>query len=121
MDRHTTLPEEDVRKLEKLLRAVEVFRELETSLPLSYVAAFLNVAISPDKGVSEYARDLGVAQPVASRVLLEIGKKARYGGEGLGLIDQDFAPNDLRTKHAYLTPKGVKLVRKLTLALGRDI
>lgn len=119
MDR-TALPEEAVKKFERLTRAIEVFREFDAGFPTSYAVAFLYVAMEQGKGVSEYARDMGVVQPVASRVLLEIGAKSRSGGEGLGLIEQDFAPNSLRSKQLFLTAKGRQLARKLELALGRD-
>ncbi len=113
------LPTDEALKIERLINAMEVFREYDTAFPMSYAVAFLMVALKPGKGSSDYARDLGLAQAVTSRLMLEIGKKSRHGGEGLGLIDSLPDPNDLRARKNFLTPKGKTLYRKILAALGR--
>lgn len=120
-DRFAELPEDEVNRLEALTRAIEVFREVDSAFPASYMAAFLMVAIKPGLGTSEYARRLGMLQPVASRILLEIGQKARTGEPGLGWIDGVSDLQDMRTKRMFVTPKGRAVLRKLNTALGKSL
>jgi DNA-binding MarR family transcriptional regulator len=118
-DKFTELPDDEAIKVERLLRAVEIFREFDTAFPASYVAAFLYVALQPGKGPSEIGEALGVAQAAASRLVLEIGQKSRHGGEGLGLVDSVPDPHDLRARKLFLTKKGRQLLSRLLVALGR--
>jgi DNA-binding MarR family transcriptional regulator len=119
VDRFAELPEEDYLKLVRTINAIEVFREFDTAFPASYMVALLLVATKPGKGSSDYAKDLGVAQAVASRLMLEIGQKSRRGGEGLGLIDSISDPMDLRQRQVFLTPKGKQVIKKILRVLGR--
>lgn len=107
----------DATHIRRMMKLIEAFRQVEPSMPTSYVAAFLAVAYEPGQGVTKYARDLGVIVPVASRILLEIGKKARMGGPGYGLVDSVQATNDLRAWNYYLTPRGVKLLDHIVALL----
>ena len=108
-DRYASPSDDDQRRLTRLIAIFQIMRDINPTLPVSYAQAFLAVALSPGQGPAHYAKALGVVQPVASRTLLEIGKKARTGGPGLGLVDSQQDPVDLRTLHYYLTPKGRSL------------
>jgi hypothetical protein len=57
------------------------------ALAAAPLAAFLTVARHPGLGPTGYAKLLGTIQPIMSRILLEIGRKARAREEGLGLVD----------------------------------
>lgn len=118
-DKFAELPDDECIKVERLLRAIDVFREFDTAFPASYMAAFLLVALHPGKGSTDYARKLGSAQAVASRLMLEIGPKRRTGEPGLGLIGSEPDTKDLRIRRAFLTPKGKALLRKLMVAMGK--
>jgi hypothetical protein len=87
------------------------------SFPAPYIDAFLAVCLEPGKGSSGYAPDIHAAQPTASRVLLEIGPKARERSEGLGLVDKSLSPTDYRTHEYFLTPKGRQLMQELIRTL----
>jgi DNA-binding MarR family transcriptional regulator len=113
MDKYTKLLLEDAEKVEALIRVIDIFREYDTAFPASYIAAFLLVAMNPGKGSSEYARDLGLAQAVTSRLMLEIGQKSRTGEEGLGLLDSSPDGQDLRVRRVFLTNKGRGLLRRV--------
>jgi DNA-binding MarR family transcriptional regulator len=119
-DRFVELNEEDEIAVERLRRAVDVFREIDTALPASYLAAFLLVAARPGGSTTEYAAEMGQAQAVTSRILLEIGKKSRTGNPGHELVDSDAHPDDLRRRRVFLTPKGRRLLRKVVDAVRRN-
>lgn len=116
-DKFAELPDDESLRMERLLRAIEIFREFDTAFPASYMAAFLYVALRPGKGPSEIGESLGVAQAAASRLVLEIGQKSRHGGEGLGLVDSVPDPADMRARKLFLTAKGRQLLRRLLLAM----
>jgi DNA-binding MarR family transcriptional regulator len=119
MDKYTKLLLEDAEKVEALIRVIDIFREYDTTFPASYIAAFLLVAMKPGKGSSEYARDLGLAQAVTSRLMLEIGQKSRTGEEGLGLLDSSPDGQDLRVRRVFLTNKGRGLLRRVLAAMKK--
>jgi hypothetical protein len=82
MARLHTLTDNQRKALRRVRRIVELFRNIEPRIPSSYMDAFLSVALKPGGGPTDYARDLGTSQPLASRVLLEIGMlKSRNQGD----------------------------------------
>lgn len=107
------LNDDDARALRKLKRAIESFRALDPRMPTSYVDAFLSVCLEPGKGPTDYAQDMGTIQPIASRVLLEIGGKARLREESLELVDRQVSDASLRNQEYFLTPKGRQLMNQL--------
>jgi hypothetical protein len=107
------LTDEEQTSLAKLKRSIELFRELESRIPSSYIDAFLAVALDPGKGPTAYAKAMNTIQPIASRALLEIGPKARQKEESLGLVDRQVSALSLRDQEYFLTPKGRKLLRDL--------
>lgn len=119
IDKYAELPEGEALQVERLARVIDIFREFDTAFPASYIAAFLLVAVKPGYGSTDYARDLGLAQAVTSRLMLEIGQKRRTGEDGLGLIDSASDGKDLRVRRAFLTPKGKALLRRIMLAMGK--
>ena len=105
------------RAADRAFRMVKAFREVDSKMPSSYLAAFLAVALKPGYGPTEYAKELGTIQPIASRILLEIGAQPRGGMQGLGLVDRRASAESLRNQEYYLTPKGRALLRKIAAAL----
>ena len=104
---------DDARILRRLSRVNGAFRSVSTSMPCSYVAAYLAVALKPGLGVTDYGNAIGIVQPIMSRILLEIGQKSRNGGEGLGLLDSRRDPTDFRQHQVFLTPKGKMLLNQI--------
>jgi hypothetical protein len=66
--------ENDAKELEKIAKIIDAFRHVDSKIPSSYMAAFLRVALEPGRGPTEYAQKLNTRQPIASRILLEMGK-----------------------------------------------
>ncbi len=106
------------RTIARLAASITVFRELDPAIPSGYILAFLAVARQPGRGVSDIAQELGMLRPVCSRILLEIGQKARTGGEGLGLVESVASHEDLRAVHYRLTSKGKGLLNKVLNRMG---
>lgn len=107
------LSEAEAKALIKARRLVEAFRKVDHKIPASYIAAYLAVALEPSKGPTHYAKVLGTIQPIASRMLLEIGPKARHKDEPLGLVDKDVSPHSLRDHEYFLTLRGKALMQEI--------
>jgi DNA-binding MarR family transcriptional regulator len=104
----------------KLEHVIDAFRKIDTAMPSSYMRMFLAIARKPGYGSSVYARELGMVQPVASRIILELGQKTRSGGPGYELLDSDIDEEDFRLKRTYLTAKGQELYREIVGIYGRE-
>lgn len=117
-DRFAEPSEDDAQLISRGLDLVQAFRAVEPAMPTSYMAAFLIVALKPGLGVARYADELGMIRPIASRILLEIGKKTRTGGPGLGLVDSVQSSEDLRYFNYFLTADGRRLLAKVLAILG---
>ena len=76
----------DKRIIQSLLLALEPVSNLRGPVPLRLVTAFLTVATNEGKGVSEYARCLGIHRATTFRFIHELTDRSRHGGPGLGLI-----------------------------------
>jgi DNA-binding MarR family transcriptional regulator len=111
--RYEAPSKDDAAKINRLLNATQAIRAQMPSMPSSYVAAFLAVALKPGQPVSEYARDIGTIQPIMSRILLEIGQKSRQRDNPLALVDSAPDPNDLRVSRYHLTAKGRTLLQQV--------
>lgn len=93
-------------------------RRLGSRLTANQIAAFLAVAEKPGLGPTEYAMGLGLLQPTASRLLLDVGPKQRNGA-GYHLVDRQGDPESLRQIRYYLTPEGHELAEKLASIVNR--
>ncbi len=112
-----SMPDEEKDELRKLLHAIEIMEELRKTMPLRYVKAFLLVALEEGEGVTEYAKQAGVALGVMSRHLLDIGDRNRHMKAGFGLVTQRTDPLELRKHQVMLTDKGKALAHRLARVL----
>lgn len=112
----------DARRLKALMNIVRLFRDVSNVLPVSYMQAFLAVAMRPGLGVTDYCDDVETIAPIMSRILLHLGSKERgkeQGESGFQLIESAPDPANLRRKRTYLTPKGNLLLKSLYKELAR--
>lgn len=121
IERFAPLSAEDIRIVEQMERFVDAFRVIRDGImPSSYIRTFLAVAKEPGHGSSIYARKLGMVHAVASRILLELGQKTRWGGPGLMLLDTEVDSADRRIKRIFLTPAGQALFREVLGIYGTE-
>lgn len=114
--KHRLVHKDDIT-LNRLASALDILLAINPKMPLTYARAFVEVARNPGKGPTVYGLAMNMAQPVASRVLLEIGPNTRHRDQPDHLVDWTFAAHSLREKEYYLTPKGHTLMRELLRAL----
>lgn len=114
------LSDDERRVLRKVHKLIKRFRDEDTRIPSSYMEAFTAVAAEPGKGPTGYAEDMATIQPIASRILLEIGPKARQRPSALELVDRQQKPDNWREQEYFLTPKGRKLMKDIIRIMGED-
>ncbi len=102
-----------------LLWALKPLSNLRSSIPLPYVTIFLMVALEEGKGVNAYAREMGIHRSAMSRYLRDIGKRARNGGPGLGLVTVEDHPTDVKRSQVFLTAKGRSIAKQVLQQLRR--
>lgn len=90
-----------------------------TPLSLSMILTFLTVATKEGRTVKEVSGITGVTQSATSRLLMDLSRRNKFGGVGLGLIEQRADDHDPRYMRNYLSEPGRALVRKWS-AIGRS-
>ena len=119
MSRFDQVPDDEKATSIKMRQAVELFFELNTTMPLQYVTAFLAVAGNEGLTVTEYAKKLGISPSLMTRHMADIGERNRYHEPGYGLVEAYGEAKDRRTKRSRLTAKGQHLVGRLSDALAK--
>jgi hypothetical protein len=107
----------DAGLLDRGMNFLQALRTAEPTMPINYAVTFLAVAMDPGHGSAHYGRRLGYIQAVMSRMLLEIGPKARNGNTGLELVDAQTNHADLRERNYFLTSKGHALLATILKTL----
>jgi hypothetical protein len=102
----------DKRIIQSLLLALEPLSNLRGNpVKLRLVTAFLAVASNEGKGLSEYARCLGIHRATISRFIYELADRSRYGGPGLGLITIYKVSGRAGRQEILLTKRGHAVAR----------
>jgi DNA-binding MarR family transcriptional regulator len=84
-----------------------------TPMSLSMALTFLTVATREGKTVKDIHQITGLTQSSTSRLLMDLSRRNKFGGVGLGLIEQRVDDNDTRYMRNYLSETGRALVRKM--------
>lgn len=108
--------------LERMFRAMELFRSVYPAPSGQLIEAFLVVASNPDGTVTQgdVARALGCAAGQASGLLGKLSGNARFG-ENLALVDIQVDPTDARQRLHRLTRRGRELATTMAQTLrGRE-
>ena len=107
--------------VQTLLHALKPLSNLRgsRSVPLSFVTAFLMVALDEGRGVNAYARAMGIDRRKMSRYLRDIGSKSRNGGCGLGLVVIEPHPDHPQRTQVFLTGEGRAIGNAVFEQLGR--
>jgi DNA-binding MarR family transcriptional regulator len=101
------LNEQGRAALNSLAPAIQPFRDIsKTSIPASGIAAFCLIAMREGRSMSDCARVSGVGQMAMSRTVQDMLAVNRYGGIGLGLVEQRSGLHNGRSVTVHLTAKG---------------
>src|SRR5262249_35233403 len=99
---------------------MEAFRAIRRTMPLQHAYAFLLVALEEGRGVSEYAKRVGVTQAVMTRILFSLGSSSQGRAPGYGLVQQAIDPKDSRRTQTFLSIKGRVLMHEIVRLMRSD-
>lgn len=107
----------------KALQALEIFRALDTDMPIGEAVAFLLIALGETKDgggltVTEVGQQGGFSLASASRHMKSLNKIDRYGKAGHELVIDPRDPKDDRRKVLKLTHKGRTILNQIEAAIG---
>lgn len=108
--------EEQLTLINQLLRSLDPFFKLRTTMPARCVQAYLLVAQKEGLTVTELAKKADLPVTTMSRNLLDMGDRNRYFEEGAGLVEGKDNLFNRREKLYSLTPKGRALLASITKA-----
>ena len=103
-------------EMNKLLKAMELFRSHDPEMPAQVISVFLYIASHDDcSKVQLQDKDVGLNMPSASasRNTDWLSHKHRLGKSGLNWVIKYRDPTDLRKQIMKLSPQGVLLVKQL--------
>lgn len=101
-------------EVERAIRALEIFRDLDRTMPLSEVLTFLLTAADTDGDTTQQglADAAGTTLSSINRHILHLSKYDRNKGPGLELISQVVSPTNFSKKERRLTPKGIRVLER---------
>lgn len=108
--------EEQTALINQMLKSLDPFFKLRTTMPARCVQAYLLVAQKEGLSVSELAKKADLPITTMSRNLLDMGDRNRYFEEGAGLVEGKDNIFNRREKLYSLTPKGRALLASITKA-----
>lgn len=111
------------QNLSMLFRITEALRAtLDPIVPLSVAAGFLFVAVNEGCTQKDVQIALGINQTGASRIMLALSENEPLRGRGqYGLVKAVPNADDRRLNCLFLTPKGKRIVEKLSLYVDIDM
>jgi len=98
---------------DRLMRALEVFRELDPDMPIQYALSFLTLARNPGLSIRDLSERLGIAQSSASRNVAALSEWHSFRKPGHNLIKAKEDPRERRRKIVTPTKKGEALLTRL--------
>jgi DNA-binding MarR family transcriptional regulator len=103
-------------EMEKLLKAMELFRSHDPEIPAQVISVFLYIASHDDcSKVQLQDKEVGLNMPSASasRNTDWLSHKHRLGKRGLNWVIKYRDPTDMRKQIMKLSPQGTLLVKQL--------
>jgi DNA-binding MarR family transcriptional regulator len=109
---------DDIRAKAKALRlALEPFRDVRPVMSINRLIAFLRIAESEGKSITEYAQDAGVSNTAMVNELIRLSSKLIHDQRGPDLLERRGDPNDPRIMAVNLTEKGRALLARALAAV----
>jgi DNA-binding MarR family transcriptional regulator len=100
-------------KIERQMKAIRLFRDLDDDITAVHIDFFFHVARSEGRCLAEVALAAGVKQSAASQYFLKLSAYRNKGREGLGLLHSVRNPFNQRQKLLMLTSLGESLLDRL--------
>lgn len=89
-------------------------------ISLAIILTLLLVSKNEGRTVRELAKVADVSPSAMSRILADLSSENKWGGQGLGLIEQRVDEKDSRFMRSYLSVQGRALIRTIAAAVDRS-
>lgn len=103
----------------RMIEAVNAFRDVHPDMTLNQVVVMLLVASRPGITQRQIMEETGLADSSTSRIIGILGKWGNRGTKPLNLIDVVYDEADRRVRTYTITPTGRKLLEKVMAALTK--
>jgi len=97
--------------------ALEAFRDVRPVISVNRLIAFLRIAESEGKSITEYAQDAGASNTVMVNELIRLSSKLSNDQPGPDLVERRQDPHDPRIMAVNLTEKGRALLARSLAAV----
>jgi DNA-binding MarR family transcriptional regulator len=115
----STQERDSISKVHAALLPIIKLATRTSPISLSLILTLLLVAKHEGKTVVELSKMSGLNPSATSRLLADLSHKNKFGGTGLGLINQRVDDFDARYMRSYLSEKGRALVRQIAGEMDR--
>jgi DNA-binding MarR family transcriptional regulator len=103
--------------LGRLLRSLEVFRNIDKDMTLGSMVSLVQVSLNEGMSITELSRQTGDLLATTSRYVQALGDLRHDRKPGASLIDSHIDPLNFRKKVLRLTPSGRQRVNQLADAV----
>lgn len=100
-------------KTDKILSAIEMFRELGKEMQVNQISCFLYIARYEGLTVNDLSKKTGFSHSQTSRIVTALSVNPYQDKPGLALVEKAEAYKDMRNRVITLTPKGRDLVNRI--------
>ena len=104
--------------LDRMLQAVEAFRQFDPEMPAQTISVFLAIAYHGEISMARLKTLLGIAQSSVSRNVSMLSATTRHGKPGPNLLRSWENPDNRREKLVTLTVQGRRHAAILNAILG---
>ncbi|SDL08274.1 DNA-binding transcriptional regulator, MarR family [Franzmannia pantelleriensis] len=99
--------------MRRALSVVQLFRELQSDLPLQTASLFVHIAANPGISIKQLIEETGGRQATISRTISVLSKWQEVDKPGFGLVWTKEDPHERRRKLVFLTDKGEEFAAEL--------
>ncbi|SHH37202.1 helix-turn-helix domain-containing protein [Ferrimonas marina] len=104
-------------QLNKIMEAVEIFREVYSEIPPQTCLMFMQVCQEEGCSIKELQERFEMSQASASRNARLLSERVHSGRNGLGLVELRVDEQDYRIKRAFLTERGREIRDRLAVIM----
>lgn len=99
--------------MRRALSVVQLFRELQSDLPLQTASMFAVIAANPGISIKELINQTGSSQSTVSRTISVLSQWQEVDKPGYDLVWTKEDPHERRRKLVFLTEKGEEFAAEL--------
>lgn len=105
-------------KTDKIISAIEMFREIGKDMQVNQIICFLYIARYEGLSVNDLAKKVGFSHSQTSRIVSSLSVSPYQEKPGMALVEKAEAYKDMRNRVLTLTPKGRDVINRIHRVLS---